>query len=74
VAPGWEKGLLQRMRDYYQTPYLWMADSWDNFRRGGNRVKHAFSPHVNGKEVTTITKTGRREQQAKIIKEANYGS
>ncbi|GAI44167.1 unnamed protein product, partial [marine sediment metagenome] len=22
----------QRMRDYYQTPYLWMADSWDNFR------------------------------------------
>ncbi|MBA7601844.1 hypothetical protein ES703_08928 [subsurface metagenome] len=32
VAPGWTDGLLSRMAAYYQTPYLWMADSWENYR------------------------------------------
>ncbi len=34
VAPGWTSNLLQRMSMYYQTPYLWMADSWENFKPG----------------------------------------
>ena len=34
VAPGWTKDLLYRMSMYYQTPYLWMSDSWKNFRPG----------------------------------------
>lgn len=34
VAPGWNEDLLQRMSAYYQTPYLWMADSWENFKPG----------------------------------------
>jgi len=32
VAPGWTEQLLQRMTAYYQTPYLWMSDTWENFR------------------------------------------
>ena len=34
VALGWTEDLLQRMTAYYQTPFLWMADSWENFRPG----------------------------------------
>jgi len=34
VAPGWTDKLLYRMGMYYQTPYLWMSDSWENFRPG----------------------------------------
>ena len=34
VAPGWNEDLLQRMSAYYQTPYLWMVDNWENFRPG----------------------------------------
>lgn len=31
VAPGWTEDLLYRMKMYYETPWLWMADSWENF-------------------------------------------
>ncbi|MBA7645266.1 hypothetical protein ES703_53021 [subsurface metagenome] len=34
VAPGWTEDLLYRMSMYYQTPYLWMSDSWENFKPG----------------------------------------
>ena len=34
VAPGWTDDLLYRMSMYYQTPYLWMSDSWENFKPG----------------------------------------
>lgn len=34
VAKGWSEDLLYRMSMYYQTPYLWMADSWENFKPG----------------------------------------
>jgi len=34
VAPGWTEDLLYRMSMYYQTPYLWMSDSWGNFKPG----------------------------------------
>ena len=32
VATRWTEQLLQRMTAYYQTPYLWMSDTWENFR------------------------------------------
>jgi len=32
VAPGWTNWLLENMSAYYQTPYLWKADSWENYR------------------------------------------
>lgn len=32
VAPGWTDQLLTNMSAYYQTPYLWKADSWENYR------------------------------------------
>ena len=32
VATAWTEQLLQRMTAYYQTPYLWMSDTWENFR------------------------------------------
>jgi hypothetical protein len=32
VAPGFNEDILFRMNTYYQTPYIWMADSWENFR------------------------------------------
>ena len=32
VAPGWTEYLLQRMAAYYQTPYTWMTDAFENFR------------------------------------------
>lgn len=34
VAPGWTEDLLYRMSMYYQTPYIWMSDSWENFEPG----------------------------------------
>jgi len=34
VAPGWNEDLLYRMSMYYQTPFIWMADRWENFRPG----------------------------------------
>ena len=34
VAPGWSEELLYRMSMYFQTPYLWMADRWENFKPG----------------------------------------
>jgi len=34
VALGWSEDLLYRMSMYYQTPYLWMSDSWENFKPG----------------------------------------
>ena len=34
IAPGWTEELLYRMSMYFQTPYLWMADSWENFKPG----------------------------------------
>jgi hypothetical protein len=37
VAPGWTEELLFKMQTYYQTPYLWMADSWENFKPGKNK-------------------------------------
>jgi len=32
VAAGWTEYLLQRMAAYYQTPYTWMTDAFENFR------------------------------------------
>ena len=40
VAKGWDDYLLQRMSAYYQTPWLWMADSWENFRPGKKVLKN----------------------------------
>jgi len=34
VAPGWNEDLLYRMSMYYQTPNIWMSDSWENFKPG----------------------------------------
>ncbi len=34
VAPDWNEYLLQRMTAYFQTPFLWMSDSWENYRQG----------------------------------------
>jgi len=34
VAPGWTEGELYNMSMYYQTPYIWMSDSWENFKPG----------------------------------------
>ena len=34
VAPGWTDDLLYRMSMYYQTPFIWMSDSWANFKPG----------------------------------------
>jgi len=34
VAPGWTDDLLYRMSMYYQTPFIWMSDSWVNFKPG----------------------------------------
>jgi len=34
VASGWSEDLLYRMSMYYQTPYIWMSDSWENFKPG----------------------------------------
>lgn len=39
VAKGWTEELLQRMTVYYQTPNLWMTDSWDNYRQGKKIVE-----------------------------------
>ena len=42
VPPGWTTRLLSKMQTYFQTPRLWMADSWENFgsekRRGSEPV------------------------------------
>ncbi len=32
VAPGYNEDILFRMQTYYQTPYIWKADTWENFR------------------------------------------
>ncbi|GAI32070.1 unnamed protein product, partial [marine sediment metagenome] len=32
VAKGWTEDLLYRMTMYYQTPYIWMSDTFENFR------------------------------------------
>lgn len=32
VAPGWTEDELFRMQTYFQSPYIWMADTWENFR------------------------------------------
>jgi len=39
IAPGWSEDLLQRMTAYYQTPYLWKSDTWENFRPGKKIVE-----------------------------------
>jgi len=39
VAPGWTEDLLQRMSAYYQSPYLWMTDAFENFRPGKKIVE-----------------------------------
>jgi len=39
VAPGWTEDLLRCMSAYYQTPWLWMADSWENYRPGKKKEK-----------------------------------
>lgn len=39
VAPGWTEDLLYRMSMYYQTPYIWMSDSWENFKPGKRIIK-----------------------------------
>jgi hypothetical protein len=41
VAPGFTEDTLFRMQTYYQTPYIWMADSWENFRPS----KKAYKVH-----------------------------
>ncbi len=39
VAPGWTEDLLYRMSMYYQTPYIWKSDSWENFEPGKRITK-----------------------------------
>ncbi len=42
VAPGWNEDLLYRMTTYYQMPYFWKADSFENFRISKNKeIKEA---------------------------------
>jgi len=31
VAPGWTEDLLYRISMYYQTPYIWKSDTFENF-------------------------------------------
>jgi len=40
VAPGWTEHLLSKMQTFYQTPNLWMADSWENFKPGKDHSIH----------------------------------
>lgn len=37
VAPGWTEDVLFKMQTYYGSPFLWMADTYDNFRPGKNK-------------------------------------
>lgn len=39
VAKGWTEDLLYRMSMYYQTPYIWMSDSFNNFVPGKKQHK-----------------------------------
>lgn len=39
VAPGWTEEELFRFQTYYQTPNLWMATKFEDFRPGKNIVK-----------------------------------
>jgi hypothetical protein len=41
VAPGFTEDVLFRMNTYFQTPYIWMADSYENFRPS----KRAYKVH-----------------------------
>jgi len=34
VAPGWTEDLLYRISMYYQTPYIWKSDTFENFDPG----------------------------------------
>ncbi len=49
VASGWTEEILQRMSAYYQTPYLWMTDTWENFRPGKSIVPREQVPFDGGK-------------------------
>jgi len=42
VAPGWTKYLLQRISAYYQTPYTWMTDAFENFRPASIHLPAGF--------------------------------
>jgi hypothetical protein len=37
VAPGWTEEELFKMQTYYQLPFLWKADTYENFRPGKNK-------------------------------------
>lgn len=39
VAHGWNEDILFRLQTYYQTPNLWKADKFENFRPGKNVVE-----------------------------------
>jgi hypothetical protein len=39
VAPGFTEDVLFRMNTYFQTPYIWMADSYENFRPSKRSLK-----------------------------------
>jgi hypothetical protein len=41
VAPGFTEDILFRMNTYFQTPNIWMADTWENFRPS----KRAYKVH-----------------------------
>ena len=47
VAPGWSEKVLQKMTIYYQTPSLWMVDTWENFKPGKNKAirRSRSTPH-----------------------------
>ncbi len=44
VAKGWTEDLLMKMQTFYQTPGLWMADSFENFKMGHNKKILAARP------------------------------
>lgn len=39
VAPGWTEAELFKMQTYFVSPYMWKADTWENFRPGKTVVK-----------------------------------
>jgi len=49
VAPGWTEHLLSKLQTFYQTPNLWMADSWENFKPGKD---HQSDPITTPKPVS----------------------
>jgi len=57
VAPGWTEDLLRCMSAYYQTPWLWMADSWENYRPGKKKEK------VSGHQLWELSPNKKKDRR-----------